>query len=244
VPRPDDQLRECALTRESKPVGELIRFVVGPDDVLVPDTDAKAEGRGVWITLGAVSIATAVKKNAFAKSLKSAVTLPDDLPELTRLRLEQRLLGALGMTKKAGQITTGATKVKAAIESGQVIALFTASDGSADGRDKLLQSVRGYERAMAELKRERAVLRQQKQEAPAGSGSADDDEIDDGDDGEILAVETVDNGVKLPHFEMLAAVQLDLALGLENVIHAALNKGAAAQSALARAERLARYIAN
>ena len=62
-----------------KPAADLIRFVVGPDGVLVPDTDAKAEGRGVWVTLGEKHVAEAVKKKAFAKSLKSEVTVPDDL---------------------------------------------------------------------------------------------------------------------------------------------------------------------
>jgi uncharacterized protein len=36
---------------------------------------------------------------------------------------------------------------------------------------------------------------------------------------------------------------MSLALGLENVIHAALTNGAAAQSAVEKAMRLARYIA-
>jgi uncharacterized protein len=40
------------LTREVKPVADLIRFVVSPDGELMPDTDAKAEGRGVWVSLG------------------------------------------------------------------------------------------------------------------------------------------------------------------------------------------------
>ncbi len=48
-------------------------------------------------------------------------------------------------------------------------------------------------------------------------------------------------GKQVPHFELLSSVQLGLALGLENVIHAALIKGAAAQSALDKANRLARY---
>lgn len=205
VPRPDDQMRECALTREKKPVGELIRFVVGPDDLIVPDTDAKAEGRGVWISLGASQVATAQKKNAFAKSLKEKVALPDDLAGLTRLRLEQRLVGALQMAKKAGQLLTGATRVKAAIEAGEVIALFTATDAAEDGRSKMLSSLRGARRAAAE------------------------------EDG---------TGTTVPHFELLSAEQMGLALGVENVIHAALTTGAAAQSALARAERLARYLAN
>ncbi len=185
-----------------KPVADLIRFVVGPDDVLVPDTDAIAEGRGVWVSLSRASITDAVKKKAFARSLKTAVTVPPDLPELTRLRLEQRLLAALSMARKASQILTGATKVKAAIEKGEVVALFTATDASPDGRGKMLGSVRGYQFAAEE----------------AGFGPT-----------------------TVPHFELLDSDQLGLALGLENVIHAALIKGAAAQSALERAQRLARY---
>ncbi|WP_196259901.1 RNA-binding protein [Pelagibacterium limicola] len=47
----------------------------------------------------------------------------------------------------------------------------------------------------------------------------------------------------LEHIESLASDQLGLALGLENVIHAALIPGAAANSVMERANRLARFIA-
>jgi len=205
VPPTEDLSRQCALTRETKPVGDLIRFVVSPDGVVVPDTDAKAEGRGVWISLGQKAVAEAVKKKAFQKSLKANVEVPGDLADLTRLRLAQRLTQALSMARKAGQIVTGATKVKAAIESGEVIALLTATDAAADGRQKLLGSLKGFTMAAQE----------------AGYG------VDD-----------------VPHLELLDSNQLGLALGLENVIHAALVKGAAAEAAMKRAQRLARYIAN
>jgi predicted RNA-binding protein YlxR (DUF448 family) len=198
-------MRECALTRESKPVAELLRFVVGPDEVIVPDTDAKAEGRGVWITLGEKAVAEAVKKKAFAKSLKTQVSVPDDLAALARQRLEQRLLNALSMARKAGQIVTGATKVRAAVDADECLALLTATDAARDGRDKMASAIWGHDAAAREA----------------------------GIEGRVT-----------PHFELLSSDQLGLALGLENVIHAALVKGAAAQSALARAQRLARYIAN
>ena len=116
MPRKEEPFRECALTRESKPTGELIRFVVGPDDVLVPDIDAKAEGRGVWVTATIDAVAEAVKKKAFAKSLKSAVTLPDDrdivvvrafdaprplvFDAWTKPALVQRWLGSPGWLKR------------------------------------------------------------------------------------------------------------------------------------------------
>ena len=50
-------------------------------------------------------------------------------------------------------------------------------------------------------------------------------------------------GPDVPHFELLQSAEMGLALGLENVIHAALTTGAAAQSAVDKARRLAQYIA-
>jgi predicted RNA-binding protein YlxR (DUF448 family) len=151
VPGKDEIERRCALTHEVKPAAELIRFVVGPDDVLVPDTDAKAEGRGVWISLGQAFVAEAVKKKAFAKSLKTSVNVPEDLPALTRQRLEQRFVNGLQMARKAGQLMTGATKVKAALETGEAIALMTATDAANDGKKKMLATLKASSKAAEEL---------------------------------------------------------------------------------------------
>jgi hypothetical protein len=205
VPGKDEIERRCALTHEVKPAAELIRFVVGPDDVLVPDTDAKAEGRGVWISLGARNVAEAIKKKSFARSLKTAVTVPDDLPALTQLRLEQRFVSSLQMARKAGQLLTGAMKVKAALETGEAIALLSATDAADDGKKKLLATLKAADKAAQEQ-----------------------------------GLEAADR----PHFELLDSAQLGLALGIENVIHAAPTQGAAGEAAVKRAERLARYIAN
>ncbi len=192
------------MTRQEKPVEALVRFVVGPDDMLVPDVEARAEGRGVWISLSRDAVAEAVKRKAFARSLKGPVTVADDLAALTELRLRQRLLSALAMARKAGQFTSGAMKVKSALESGAVSALFTASDAAEDGRNKM----RGTLRALNHARREAGLT-----------------------------------GPDVPHFELLQSAEMGLALGLENVIHAALMTGAAAQSAVDKANRLARYTA-
>jgi predicted RNA-binding protein YlxR (DUF448 family) len=150
VPGKNEIERRCALTHEVKPAAELIRFVVGPDDVLVPDTDAKAEGRGVWLSLGEKQVAEAIRKKAFAKSLKTNVTVPDDLAALTRQRLEQRFVAALQMARKAGQLLTGAMKVKAALETGEAIALVTATDAAEDGRKKMLATLKASSKAAEE----------------------------------------------------------------------------------------------
>lgn len=202
--RREETTRMCALTRAEKPVAELIRFVLGPDDLLVPDTDAKAEGRGVWISLNKELVAEAVKKKVFARSLKTEVKLPDDLPGLTQTRLEGRYLNALGMARKAGQLTFGATKVRALIDNGSLIALITATDAADDGRSKMVGPLKALHYA------------------------AQEEEIE---------------GFDVPHFELLTSEQMGLALGLENVIHAALTRGAAAHAAVEKARRLALYAA-
>jgi hypothetical protein len=163
---------------------------------LTPDVDAKAPGRGAWVTLSLAAVEEAMRKKAFARSLKQGVEMPADLALQVRTRLEQRLLGALGLARKAGQLLTGATRVRSAIASGQVQALFTARDAAPDGRQKMLAGLRASE-----------------------------------------------SGGSLPHYELLTSDQLSLALGMGNVIHAALSTGAAADAALLRAERLSRYIA-
>ena len=150
MPGKDEIERRCALTLEVKPAAELIRFVVGPDGVLVPDTDARAEGRGVWVSLGEKLVAEAVRRKAFARSLKSAVTVPGDLPALTRHRLEQRFVNSLQMARKAGQLLTGAMKVKTALETGEAIALVTATDAAEDGRKKMLATLKASSKAAQE----------------------------------------------------------------------------------------------
>ena len=150
MPGKEEIERRCALTHEVKPAAELIRFVVGPDDRLVPDTDARAEGRGVWISLGETFVAEAVRKKAFAKSLKTSVNVPDDLPALTRRRLEQRFVSSLQMARKAGQLMVGATKVKAALETGEAIALLTATDAADDGKKKMLATLKASSKAAEE----------------------------------------------------------------------------------------------
>ena len=51
-PRTDKSatMRMCAVSREQRPVDELIRFVLSPQGEVVPDLKRKLPGRGLWIT--------------------------------------------------------------------------------------------------------------------------------------------------------------------------------------------------
>ena len=59
-------------------------------------------------------------------------------------------MAALQMARKAGQLLTGAMKVKAALETGEAIALVTATDAAEDGRKKMLATLKASSKAAEE----------------------------------------------------------------------------------------------
>jgi len=129
--------RMCAVSRQVKPIGELIRFVVGPSGELVADLKRKLPGRGLWLTASRRTVAEAAKRHIFAKGFKRdirvAPTLPDDIDAL----LVRGTLDALAIAAKAGQVISGFTRVEAALQSREAVGLLHASDGAADGIRKL-----------------------------------------------------------------------------------------------------------
>lgn len=134
--------RLCAATRTVRPVGELIRFVRGPDGALVPDLKRKLPGRGVWVTATRETVADALKRNVFARSLKEKVQVdPDLVDRLDHLYLKAAL-DLLSLANKAGKVVTGFAKVEAALAGEDVAAVLHASDAAPDGVRKIGQALR------------------------------------------------------------------------------------------------------
>jgi predicted RNA-binding protein YlxR (DUF448 family)/ribosomal protein L30E len=129
--------RTCALTREVKPVSELIRFVVGPDGAVVPDVKRKLPGRGLWVTGTRSAIERAVKRTVFPRGFKREVRAAADLADTVDHLLERAALDALAVAAKAGLVAAGFAKVEAALNKGEALALIHASDAAAEGRRKL-----------------------------------------------------------------------------------------------------------
>lgn len=134
--------RSCVVTRAVKAPDDLIRFVAGPDDVLVPDLRRKLPGRGVWASLSRKTVAEAIKRKAFERSLKAKIAVPVDLLETIDRLMLRDALQALSMANKAGLVTAGFAKVEALIGSGRCVAVLEASDGAEDGRRKIGQIIR------------------------------------------------------------------------------------------------------
>lgn len=129
--------RLCIVTREVRPVAELIRFVIGPDGDVVPDVKNRLPGRGVWVTATRQTVETAVKRHAFARGFKRDAHVAPDLALQAERLLERATLDALAMAGKAGLVAIGFTKTAAALERDQVVALLHAAEGSPDGIRKL-----------------------------------------------------------------------------------------------------------
>lgn len=133
--------RMCIVTRARRSPDEMIRFVADLGGEIVPDIKRKLPGRGVWVTAERDRVNEAVKRQAFARSLKCAVRVPADLAIQVDLLLERDALQSLAMVNKAGKIVAGAAKVLAEIESGPLAGLIEARDGGADGARKLHQAL-------------------------------------------------------------------------------------------------------
>ncbi len=130
-------VRRCAVSRTRQERDDLIRFVAGPDGVIVPDLSLKLPGRGVWVTADKTSVAEAAKKRAFASGLKQSVDVPTDLTEMIENLLVNRATNALAMANKAGQVVAGFDKVTATLEAGRTKGLIHSAEAAPGGRDKL-----------------------------------------------------------------------------------------------------------
>jgi uncharacterized protein len=134
--------RRDIVSGEVMDEARLIRFVPGPDAVVVPDLARKLPGRGVWVAADRASVETAAWKNLFARAAKAKLSAPATLADQVESLLRRRLLSGLGLARKAGEITSGFEKVSQAIASGKAAWLVEAADGAADGRRKLWAQAR------------------------------------------------------------------------------------------------------
>jgi uncharacterized protein len=135
-------MRMCAVTRNVRPIDELIRFVVAPSGEVIPDLKRKLPGRGLWVSASRHAVAEAIRRHQFSKGFKRDVRVAATLAADTEALLVRFVIEALAMAAKAGQVISGFGKVEDALRQRQADALIHASDGAADGIRKLDAIVR------------------------------------------------------------------------------------------------------
>jgi predicted RNA-binding protein YlxR (DUF448 family) len=130
-------LRRCIASGERLDPDRMIRFVVGPEDRLVPDVAGKLPGRGIWVSARQDRLQHAVGKHLFARAARRTVKVDPELPATVERLVERQCLDMIGLAKRAGAAVAGFDKVEALLRRGPVGVLIEASDGAADGREKL-----------------------------------------------------------------------------------------------------------
>ncbi|THD85414.1 RNA-binding protein [Aliigemmobacter aestuarii] len=133
----DEPERRCIATGESQPKGGLIRFVVGPDGLVVPDILNRLPGRGLYVAADRAALDRAAAKGLFARAAHQPVKAPEGLADQVEALLARRVIDLLSMARKAGKAVTGYEKVKDWLVSGRAVALVQAHDGSERGKAKL-----------------------------------------------------------------------------------------------------------
>ena len=139
----EENNRTCIVSGEIHPKEEMIRFVVGPDDVLVADVAGRLPGRGLWLCARRDMIETAAEKRLFSKAARQLVHVPDDLAITVADLLKRRCLDMLGLARRAGLTAIGADKVRTQAAAGKTVVLVEAADGSRAERDKMAAAARG-----------------------------------------------------------------------------------------------------
>jgi predicted RNA-binding protein YlxR (DUF448 family)/ribosomal protein L7Ae-like RNA K-turn-binding protein len=144
-PEETGPLRRCIITRERLPKERMIRFVIGPGRVLVPDLIATLPGRGIWLSASRDVLETARAQGglgrAFARAARGPVTVPPDLPAVLEAALIRRIGELLGLARRAGQAVAGFDKAREFMRTGRARLVLQASDGSAGERARFLSGV-------------------------------------------------------------------------------------------------------
>jgi len=129
--------RFCAVTGTVRSADEMIRFVIGPDGIAVPDIKRRLPGRGIWITATRQALRAALARNTFARGFKRDVRVAADVVDSTERLIERSALEALSICHKAGKVAIGFASVAAALSRAHVVAVCNAAEAAPDDRRKL-----------------------------------------------------------------------------------------------------------
>lgn len=133
-------VRTCIVTGEEAAPERMIRFVVGPNDEVVPDLARRLPGRGVWIKAERGIVEQAMVRKLFAKAARRAVSVPQDLAERIERLLLDRVLEDLSRARRAGRAVAGFVRVEQMLGHGHAGLLIVADEADGDGLAKLTKT--------------------------------------------------------------------------------------------------------
>ncbi|MEJ8572734.1 RNA-binding protein [Microbaculum marinum] len=133
-------MRRCIVTRQSRPVDDLVRFARAPDGAVVPDLRGRLPGRGAWVTAKRDTVAEAARRKLFGRAFRADSRAPEDLAETVGMLIRKAALQRLGLERKAGRLAVGFSETDARLRAGRAAMVLHASDAAPDGVRKLDQA--------------------------------------------------------------------------------------------------------
>jgi len=130
-------VRTCIVERARKEKPFLLRFVLSPQDSVVPDIKGNLPGRGVWVTAKKAAVAEALKRRAFQRAFRKPVSASEDLSYQVEELFKRSALERLSICNKAGLVVVGFAKVEEALNRGGIAGLLHASGAAEGGKAKL-----------------------------------------------------------------------------------------------------------
>ncbi len=142
---PEARVREDVAPKARKDIvsGEagdretMVRFVIDPDGVVVPDLEGKLPGRGLWLAPNRDVLEGARLAPLFSRAAREKVKVPDNLADRLEHLLAVRCQNLMGLARRAGMLVAGYEQVRTALRAGKAAVLIAASDGADDGRNKV-----------------------------------------------------------------------------------------------------------
>ncbi|MAT00462.1 MAG: hypothetical protein CML41_02980, partial [Rhodobacteraceae bacterium] len=104
--------RRCISSGEVCDKSDMIRFIVGPNNEVIPDISEKLPGRGIWVKSNRSFLEKALSKKLFIKSAKYKVSVRHDLINLVEAILLKSVLALISLSRKSGIAVSGYEKVK------------------------------------------------------------------------------------------------------------------------------------
>lgn len=137
-----DNTRKCIVTGSLLDKKDMLRFVVSPDQMVVPDVKAKLPGRGAWVSAIKTDVEQAIQKGLFNKAFKQKVKPIDDMGDMIGSLLKKDVLDAISICRKTGDLQMGHLKAEESILSGRTRIYIVANDAGKDTRKKLTAKMR------------------------------------------------------------------------------------------------------
>ena len=141
---------QCALTGKLLTREKTIRFVIGPDNTVIADLSEELPGEGIRLLGYRGTLEASIRDGSFKelfdkKWLDGDPVISSSFLDKIESQLMDKVLGLIGLARRAGSVLNGFAKVEGSLKSGKCKILLTASDGAEDGRMKMTRLAEAVE---------------------------------------------------------------------------------------------------